>query len=255
METIIISVAVFLLVILLLVGLLLYAKKKLIPSGSVKVIVNEEKQFDVEMGGTLLNALQENEIFLSSACGGGGSCGQCKCQIISGGGEILPTEIGFFTRKQIADKWRLGCQVKVKGNLEIQVPEEVFGVKEWECEVVSNDSVATYIKEFIVRLPEGEQMNFKPGSYIQIKIPKFNLKFKDFEIKPQFHEEWQNYFLWDMVCKNDEETIRAYSMANHPAEGNIIMLNVRIATPPFIKGTNKPQPNIKPGIASSYILV
>lgn len=251
--TIIISVTVFLLVTLLLVGLLLYAKTKLVPSGSVKLVVNEEKELDVEMGGTLLNALQENEIFLSSACGGSGSCGQCRCQVTNGGGEILPTEVGFFSRKQIADKWRLGCQVKVKGDLQIQVPEEVFGVKKWECEVVSNNNVATFIKEFIVKLPEGEKLNFTSGGYIQIDVPKYDLKFTDFAIDEQFRGDWDKFKMWGLTCKNDEETMRAYSMANYPAEGNIVMLNVRIATPPFDRTKNDWAKNIKPGICSSYI--
>ncbi len=252
-TTIIISVVVFLVVTLLLVALLLVAKNKLSPSGTVKITVNDEKEFDVHAGKTVLNTLQENGIYLSSACGGGGSCGQCRCQVVEGGGGILPTEVDFFSRREMKDHWRLGCQTKVKEDLKIVVPEEVFGVKEWECEVVSNDNVATYIKEFVVKLPEGETLNFKPGSYIQIYIPKFCVQFKDLDVDPQYHDDWKKYHLFEMVCTNEEETVRAYSMANHPAEGNIVMLNVRIATAPLQKGSTYPIPGIPPGIGSSYI--
>lgn len=251
--TIAAAVGIFLLVVLLLVAMLLFAKKKLTPEGNVKIVVNGEKEFESEMGGTLLNTLQGNGIFLSSACGGGGSCGQCRCQVPEGGGEILPTEVGFFSRKQIADHWRLACQTKVKNDLKVQVPEEVFGVKEWECEVVSNHNVATFIKEFVVKLPEGENLDFKSGSYIQIAIPKYDIKFSDMDIEPEYRDEWDKFKLWNLTCKNEEETIRAYSMANHPAEGNIVMLNIRIATPPFDRATNGWAKGIKPGISSSYI--
>lgn len=253
MNTILISVLVFLLVILILVVFLLYAKSKLVSSSQVTVLVNDERELQVPAGSSLLNTLQSQGIFLSSACGGGGSCGQCRCQVPEGGGHILPTEIGFFSRKQIKENWRLGCQTKVKQDMKVHVPEEVFGVKEWECTVVSNDNVATYIKEFIVKLPEGEVLNFKPGSYIQIAIPKFCVQFKDMDIDPKYHEDWKTYHLWEMVCTNEEETVRAYSMANHPAEGNIVMLNVRIATAPLQKHSTYPIPGIKPGIGSSYI--
>ncbi len=253
MGTILTSVIVFLLVTILLVVLLLVAKSKLTPSGEVKVVVNEEKEFDVPVGGTVLSTLQANGIYLSSACGGGGSCGQCKCQVVEGGGQILPTEVGFFTRREIKDHWRLGCQAKVREDVKIVVPEEVFGVKEWECEVVSNNNVATFIKEFIVKLPEGEKLNFKPGAYIQINIPKFKLKFSDFDVEKKYHEDWDKFNLWEIEASNDEDTMRAYSMANYPAEGDIVMLNVRIATPPFLQGCAKPNPNILPGIGSSYI--
>ncbi|HAC21919.1 MAG TPA: NADH:ubiquinone reductase (Na(+)-transporting) subunit F [Porphyromonadaceae bacterium] len=251
--TIAASVVVFLIVTLALVAVLLIAKAKLMPSGNVKVVVNDEKEFSVPMGGTVLSTLQSEGIFLPSACGGGGSCGQCRCQVVEGGGEILPTEKGFFTRKQIKDHWRLGCQTKVKEDMKIQVPEEVFGVKEWECEVVSNHNVASFIKEFVVKLPEGENLNFKPGSYMQITIPKYDIKFSDFIIEDRFKSEWDKFKMWDLTCKNEEETIRAYSMANHPAEGNIVMLNIRIATPPFDRSTGTWKAGIKPGISSSYI--
>ncbi|MDH6303801.1 Na+-transporting NADH:ubiquinone oxidoreductase subunit F [Parabacteroides sp. PF5-5] len=251
--TIMAGAIIFLIITLILVGALLIAKAKLIPSGNVKVVVNDEKEFEVPMGGTVISALQGQGIFLSSACGGSGSCGQCRCQVPEGGGNILPTEVGFFSRKQIKDNWRLGCQTKIKEDIKIQVPEEVFGVKEWECTVVSNHNVASFIKEFTVRLPEGEVMNFKPGSYAQIKIPTYDLKFTDFDVEAPFKPEWDKFKMWDLACKNEEETVRAYSMANYPAEGNIITLNVRIATPPFDRATNGWKAGIKPGIGSSYI--
>ena len=251
--TITLSVIVFLSITLILVGALLFAKAKLIPSGNVKVVVNGEKEFESPIGGTVLGTLQSEGIFLSSACGGGGSCGQCRCQVIEGGGTILPTEVGFFSRKQIKDNWRLGCQTKVKEDMKIQVPEEVFGVKEWECEVISNHNVASFIKEFTVKLPPGEEMNFKSGGYAQIVIPKYNINFADMQVEDRFRGEWDNFKLWPLTCKNEEETIRAYSMANYPAEGNIISLNVRIATPPFDRNTGTWAAGIKPGIASSYI--
>ncbi len=251
--TIMAGAVIFLIITLILVGALLFAKAKLIPSGNVKMVVNDEKVFEVPMGSTVLNTLQSQGIFLSSACGGGGSCGQCRCQIPEGGGNILPTEVGFFSRKQIQDNWRLGCQAKVKEDMKITVPEEVFGVKAWECIVVSNHNVASFIKEFTVKLPEGETMNFQPGSYAQIEIPKFDLKFTEFAIEDRFKEEWDKFKMWDLACKNEEETTRAYSMANYPAEGNIITLNVRIATPPFDRNTGSWMAGVKPGIGSSYI--
>ncbi|MDH6358309.1 NADH:ubiquinone reductase (Na(+)-transporting) subunit F [Parabacteroides sp. PF5-9] len=250
--TIMAGAVIFLVITLILVGALLFAKAKLIPSGNIKMVVNGEKEFEVPMGGTVLGTLQSQGIFLSSACGGGGSCGQCRCQIPEGGGNILPTEVGFFSRKQIKDNWRLGCQTKVKEDIKVQVPEEVFGVKEWECTVVSNKNVASFIKEFTVRLPEGEVMNFQPGSYAQINIPKYNLKFTEFDVDDRFRPEWDKFKMWDLACKNDEETVRAYSMANYPAEGNIITLNVRIATPPFDRNKGGWM-DVKPGIGSSYI--
>lgn len=255
--TIMTGAIIFLVITLILVGVLLFAKAKLIPSGNVKMVVNSEKEFDVPIGGTVLNTLQGQGIFLSSACGGGGSCGQCRCQILEGGGNILPTEVGFFSRKQIQANWRLGCQAKVKEDMQIKVPDEVFGVKEWECTVISNQNVSTFIKEFIVALPEGEHMDFIPGSYAQISIPKFDMDYnKDIDkdsIGADYLPAWEQFGLFTLTCRNDEETVRAYSMANYPAEGDRIMLTVRIATPPF-----KPKPqvgfmNVKPGIASSYI--
>lgn len=250
--TILTSVVVFLLIILILVIVILVAKAKLMPSGNVKITVNNEKNLEVPMGSTLLNTLQSQNIFLSSACGGGGTCGQCRCRVLKGGGEILPTETGHFSRKEQMDKWRLSCQVKVKEDMEIMVPEEVFGVKEWECEVVSNNNVATFIKEFIVKLPDGEHLDFIPGSYSQIKVPKYELKYTDFDIDDQYKPEWDKFKMWDLSVKNEEETIRAYSMANYPAEGDIIKLNVRVATPPFDRARNTWM-NVSPGIVSSYI--
>ena len=247
------SVIVFLLVILVLVVIILVAKAKLMPSGNVKITVNNEKELDVPMGGTLLNTLQSQNIFLSSACGGGGTCAQCRCRVVEGGGEILPTEKGHFSRKEQLNDWRLSCQVKVKEALSIIVPEEVFGIKEWECEVVSNHNVASFIKEFVVKLPEGEKIDFKPGSYSQIRVPHYSeIKYSDFIIDEEYKGEWDKNKMWGLVAKNDEDTVRAYSMANYPAEGNIITLNVRVATPPFDRDKGAWM-NVNPGIVSSYI--
>ena len=247
------SVIVFLLIILILVVIILIAKARLMPSGNVKITVNNEKELDVPMGGTLLNTLQSKGIFLSSACGGGGTCGQCRCRVLEGGGEILPTEKGHFSRKEQLNNWRLSCQVKVKDNMVIIVPDEVFGIKEWECEVVSNRNVASFIKEFVVKLPEGERLNFEPGSYIQIRVPKFDaIRYSDFIIEDTYKAEWDKAKMWNLVCRSEEETVRAYSMANYPAEGNIITLNVRVATPPFDRAKGEWM-NVNPGIVSSYI--
>lgn len=252
-QLIIISVVAFLALTLILVGLLLYAKAKLTPSGVVKLNINDgERDLEVAPGSSLLATLANNKIFLPSACGGGGTCGMCKCQVVKGGGEILPTEVGFFSRKQIQNNWRLGCQVKVKEDMEIVIPEEVLGIKKWECEVVSNHNVATFIKEFVVKLPEGEHLKFKSGGYIQIDIPPCEVNFKDIVVEPEYHEDWDQMKIWDLKMINPEPTFRAYSMANHPAEGNIIMLNIRIATPPFDRATNGFL-HVNPGISSSYI--
>ncbi len=252
--SILFAIIAFLIVTLVLVALLLYAKAKLMPSGEVQIDINGgEKVLTVEPGSTLLTTLGNNDIFLPSACGGGGSCGMCKCQVFDGGGDILPTEVNFFSRKEQQQKWRLGCQVKVKENMKIGVPEAVLGVKKWECEVVSNHNVATFIKEFVVKLPEGETLNFKSGGYIQIDIPKYEaIKFADFDIEEEYREDWDSMKMWGLVTKNPEDTFRAYSMANHPAEGNIIMLNIRIATPPWDRNAGA-FANINPGICSSYI--
>jgi len=249
------SVIVFLIIILILVVVILVAKDKLIPSGNVKININDDKdkELEVAQGGTLLNTFQANDIYLSSACGGKGTCGECRCRVTEGGGEILPTEKGHFTRKEQLNNWRLSCQVKVKEDMKVVVPEEVFGIKEWECEVISNKNVASFIKEFVVKLPEGETIDFKPGSYSQIRVPKYEaIKFKDFDIEEKYKSEWDKFQMWDLVAKNDEDTSRAYSMANFPAEGNIITLNVRVATPPFDRAKNTWM-NVNPGIVSSYI--
>ncbi len=244
---------VFLAIILLLVLLLLYAKKKLTPQGKVKIIINGgEKELEVSPGSSLLTVLGDNKIFLPSACGGGGTCAMCRCQIFDGAGTILPTEIGHFTRKEQRDHWRLACQVKVRDNITMEIPHEVLGVKKWECEVVSNNNVATYIKEFVVKLPEGENLNFKPGGYIQIDVPKIEVDFKDIDPGEKFRDEWEKFKMFDLKMKNPEPTFRAYSIANHPAEGNIIKLNIRIATPPFDKSKGEFM-KVNPGICSSYI--
>jgi Na+-transporting NADH:ubiquinone oxidoreductase subunit F len=258
--TIILTIAVFMLLTLLLVGILLFAKAKLSPSGKIKILVNGEKELVVEGGSTLLSTLGDNGIFLPSACGGGGTCVQCTCQVSKGGGSILPTEVPNFSRKQIADNWRLGCQVKVKEDMEIQIPEEIFGIKKWEATVVSNYNVASFIKEFIVELPE--DMDYKAGGYIQIEIPPTTVNFKDMDIEahPEEHPgepdkfklEWDKFNLWPLTMTNDEEVVRAYSMASYPAEGRKVMLNVRIATPPWDRKTNDWM-KVNPGIASSYI--
>ncbi|GET30953.1 Na(+)-translocating NADH-quinone reductase subunit F [Prolixibacter sp. SD074] len=252
-AVIVTSVAVFLLVILLLVGILLYAKTKLTPSGSVVVNINDgEKTIETEPGSSLLSTLGNNKIFLPSACGGGGTCGMCRCQVDSGAGSILPTETGFFTRKEQQNNWRLACQVKVKEDIEMRVPQEVMGIKKWECTVVSNRNVATFIKEFVVKLPEGENLDFKSGGYIQIDVPKVEVDFKNFDIDEKFRGDWEKLGMFDLKMKNPEPTYRAYSMANHPAEGNIVMLNIRIATPPFDR-VNGGFQKVNPGICSSYI--
>ena len=255
--TVLTSALVFLVLTLLLVILLLVAKHYLVPSGKVKININNgTKELEVTSGNTLLNTLHENGVMLSSACGGKGSCGQCKVQVTEGGGQILPTETGHFSRKEQQDHWRLGCQVKVKDSMSIQVPDSVLSVKEYECTVVSNKLVSSFIKEFIVALPPGEHMDFIPGSYAQIRIPEYEMSYDkdiDKESLGEYLPTWEKYDMFSLKCRNDEATVRAYSMANYPAEGDRFMLTVRIATPPF-----KPKPatgfmDVMPGIASSYI--
>ena len=258
LQTVLVTVAVFLLITLILVAVLLVAKKYMVKTGDVTVDINNgERKEIVQSGTSLLSALADKHIFLPSACGGKGSCGQCRVRVTEGGGDILPTGIVHFSRRQQKEGWRLGCQVKVKGDLSIQVPASVLSVKEWECTVISNRNVATFIKEFIVQLPEGEHMDFIPGSYAQIKIPAYSMDYdKDIDkslIGDEYLPAWERFGLFGLKCHNDTPTIRAYSMANYPAEGDRIMLTVRIATPPF-----KPKPqvgfqNVSPGIASSYI--
>lgn len=249
-------------VILGLALLLIYAKKKLVPQGAVKIIVNGdvENPLLVQPGSSLLSALAGKNLFLPSACGGGGTCAMCECHVDAGGGDVLPTEMNHLTRKEAAEHKRLACQVKVRQDMEIRVPEEVFGIKKWECEVVSNYNVASFIKEFVVRLPEGESLEFQSGGYVQIDVPVTTVDFKKIDITahPQYHDdpdkfrsEWDKFKLWDLKMVNEEEQFRAYSMANHPAEGNIVMLNIRIATPPWDKKTNNWMA-VNPGVCSSY---
>jgi len=255
--TLLAGVGIFLTITLLLVIVLLVAKRFLVQSGNVTIKVNGDTEMEVQSGKSLLSALADQNVFLPSACGGKGSCGQCKVQAFEGGGEALPTETVHFSRKQLQDHWRLGCQIKVKGDMSIGVPASVLDVREWECEVISNKNVATFIKEFIVALPPGEHMDFMPGSYAQIKIPPYSMDYdKDIDkesIGAEYLPSWEKFGLFGLKCKNEASTIRAYSMANYPAEGDRIMLTVRIATPPF-----KPKPqvgfqDVMPGIASSYI--
>ncbi len=264
MATIIVTAVVaFTGVIAFLVFLLLFAQAKLVQSGDVKIIINgdESKPLVVPAGSSLLSTLSAQKIFLPSACGGGGTCAMCKCVVEDGGGDVLPTETGHLSRSEQGEKVRLSCQVKVKQDMKIRVPEEIFGIKKWDCEVVSNYNVASFIKEFVVRLPAGESMHFESGGYIQIDVPVITVDFKGIEIAPhpedpagadKFRPEWDKYKLWDLKMKNDEPIFRAYSMANHPAEGNIIMLNIRIATPPWDRANNKWM-DVNPGICSSYV--
>ena len=255
--TIVSAVGFFLAVTVLLVIILLIAKKYLVQSGDVTITVNSDRKITTPAGKSLLSTMADNNVFLPSACGGKGSCGQCRVQVPVGGGEALPTEAVHFTRKELKDNWRLACQVKVKNDFEIKVPASALNVKEWECEVISNRNVATFIKEFIVALPPGEHMDFLPGSYAQIKIPPYSMDYdKDIDkslIGDEYLPAWNKFGLFSLKCVNKETTVRAYSMANYPAEGDRIMLTVRIATPPF-----KPKPqvgfqDVMPGIASSYI--
>lgn len=251
-TVVILSVIIFLITILLLVSLLLYAKTKLTPQGAVTININDETDIETQPGSSLLSTLSNEKIFIPSACGGGGTCGMCRLQVFEGAGDILPTEKGFFTRKEAQNNWRLSCQVKVRSDLKIGVPAEIFGIKKWECTVVSNKSVATFIKEFVVKLPEGENMDFRSGGYIQIDVPKCEVDYKNIEVGEQFRGDWDKFKMWDLKMKNPEPIYRAYSMANHPAEGNIVMLNVRIATPPFDRKTGGFM-KVNPGICSSYI--
>ena len=251
MALTILSISVFTGVILVLVVLLNFAESKLLPQGYVTIKINGEdgKTITTRPGSTLLSALANDNIFLPSACGGGGTCALCRCQVNEGGGGILPTETGHINRNDAKDNWRLACQVKIKEDMNIHVPDEIFNIKKWECTVRSNNSVATFIKELVLELPKGETLDFTAGGYIQIDIPEYHkLQFKNFEIKNEYHPDWDKFKIWDIVADNDEERFRAYSMANHPAEGNIIMLNVRISTPPPALWNDVP-----PGIASSYI--
>jgi len=248
-----VSIVVFLVVMLLLVGVLIYARMKLVPQGKVNININDDKNLEVDPGSSLLTTLAVNGIFLPSACGGGGTCAMCRCQVLEGGGSILATETGYFTRKEQQNHWRLGCQVKVRENLKIEVDPHIFGIKKWECEVVSNRNVATFIKEFVVKLPEGENLEFKSGGYIQVDVPPCEVDYKrDIQVEDEYRDEWDKFKMWDLKMKNSEPVFRAYSMANQPAENNIIMLNIRIATPPFDRKTGGFM-KVNPGICSSYI--
>lgn len=260
---IITSIIAFTIVILLLVFMLLFAQAKLVQSGPVKIVVNGDEQNPIvaSAGSSLLSTLSGQKIFLPSACGGGGTCAMCKCVVEDGGGDVLPTELGHLSRQEKMSHVRLGCQVKVKQDMKIRIPEEIFGIKKWECEVVSNYNVSTFIKEFVVKLPPGETLKFEAGGYIQIDVPPVTVDYKTIDITPHpelghapdvFQSDWDKFNLWPLQMKNDEPIFRAYSMANHPAEGNIVMLNIRVATPPWDRANNRWM-DVNPGICSSYI--
>jgi len=252
-QFLLLAVSAILIVTLVLVLLLIYAKIRLTPSGKVKLTINSEKTLETEPGTTLLSTLSANKIYLPSACGGSGTCGLCKCRVVTGGGSILSTETGFFTRREQQNRWRLACQVKVKEDMQIEIPNEILGVRKWECEVISNRNVASFIKEFVIRLPEGENLSFQSGGYIQIDVPPVIVDFaKDIAVEKEYLAEWDALKLWDLKMVNREYGFRAYSMANHPAEGNRIILNVRIATPPWDRARGSFM-KVNPGICSSYI--
>lgn len=264
MMTIVYAVLIFSAVVLSLITMLIVARKRLVPQGEVKIVVNgdTDNPLMVQPGSSLLNVLSDQNIFLPSACGGGGTCAMCECHIPVGGGDVLPTELNHLTRREAAEHKRLACQVKVRQDMEVQIPEEIFGIKKWECTVKSNYNVASFIKEFVVELPAGENMDFESGGYIQIDVPKVTVDFKEMDITAhpehhgddpnKFQSEWDKFKLWDLKMVNNEEQFRAYSMANHPAEGNIIMLNIRIATPPFDRAKNGWM-DVNPGVCSSYV--
>lgn len=247
MSEITLGVAMFTAIVLALVVIILFARSKLVSSGSVSIVVNHEKTITVPAGDKLLQTLANNNLFLASACGGGGSCAQCKCIVEEGGGAMLPTEASHFTRREEREGWRLSCQVPVKQDMKIRVPEEVFGVKQWECEVVSNPNVATFIKELTLKLPAGENVDFRAGGYVQLEAPPFDVKFSDFDIEEKFRPDWERFGFFNLECKTTEPVIRAYSMANYPEEKGIVKFNIRIATPP-----PKSQ-GIQPGLMSSYV--
>lgn len=246
------GVIVFLIAVLIPVAILIIVKKRLTPEGNVKIDINDERELEVKPGNSLLQTLAEEEIFLPSACGGKGNCGMCRCQVLQGGGSILPTEKGFFSRKEQLDNWRLACQVKVREDMKIQINPQIFGIKKRECTVVSNRNVATFIKEFVVKLPEGEHLDFLSGGYVQIEVPKCDVRYSDIAVDEKYCKDWERFQMFNFVMHNPEPQFRAYSMANNPAEDDIIMLNVRIATPPFDK-KNGGFMNVNPGVCSSYI--
>ena len=247
MDTFLLGIMLFTLIVLSLVTIIILARSKLVSSGEVNISINGEKNIKVPAGGKLLQALAGEKLFVPSACGGGGTCAQCKVKVHSGGGSILPTEEGHISKRDASCGDRLSCQVAVKQDMEIEVPEEVFGVRKWECKVLSNDNVATFIKELIIELPKGEDVNFKAGGYIQIEAPSYKLSYKDFDIGKEYHEDWDRFKIWDVTSEVNEPIERAYSMANYPEEKGIVMLNVRIATPP--PGSS----GIPAGNMSSYI--
>ncbi len=240
-------------VVLVLVGIILIARSKLVATGDVRILINddEDRSLTIPAGGKLLNVLADNEIYVSSACGGGGTCAQCRVKVHDGGGEILATELEHVTRREARDGDRLSCQVTVKQDMKIEVPAEVFSVRRWECEVVSNENVATFIKEFVLKLPEGEILDFESGGFIQIEVPPFECSFREFEVDERFHEDWDRFNVWNLRTVNQDPVFRAYSMANHPAEGNMMMLNIRIATPPVDRATGTWE-KVNPGVVSSY---
>lgn len=255
MITILSGIVAFSSVALLLTVIIIVAEAKLVSRGMVKIVINgdRDKALEIETGRTLLSTLAENSIFLPSACGGGGTCGTCRSQVFEGGGDILPTELGHISRRMAKDHWRLSCQVKVREDMEIGVPEEIFSIKKWECEVISNENVATFIKEFVVRLPEGEMLDFEPGGYIQIDVPEYEIEYgRDITVQDKYRREWERLGLYGLKSKSTQPVFRAYSMANHPAEGNVIKLNVRIATPPWDRERDGLK-NVPTGIASSFI--
>ncbi|MDM7858625.1 NADH:ubiquinone reductase (Na(+)-transporting) subunit F [Thiopseudomonas acetoxidans] len=241
------AIGMFTAIVLALVVIILIARAKLVSTGDVSILINDERTVTVPAGSKLLQTLAANNIFLSSACGGGGTCAQCKCQVFEGGGDMLPAEGSHFTRREANEGWRLSCQVNVKQDMKIQIPEEVFGVKKWECTVGSNPNVATFIKELTLILPEGEDVNFRAGGYVQLECPPHRVEYKDFDIEEKFHEDWDKFNIWRYVSDVKEPTIRAYSMANYPEEKGMVKFNIRIATPP------PGRDDLPAGIMSSYV--
>ncbi|MFT5126488.1 MAG: Na+-transporting NADH:ubiquinone oxidoreductase subunit F [Rhodothermales bacterium] len=255
MTTVLVAVVVLLVIVSLLCLAIMGAEAKLVQKGQVSILINgdPDKALHVDSGSTLLTTLSSNGLLLPSACGGGGTCGVCKCKVFEGGGDLLPTEEGFINRKDAKQNWRLACQVKVKEDMKIEVPAEVFSINKWECEVVSNDNVATFIKEFVIKLPPGEAMNFESGGYIQIEIPPFAAEFgKDIDVAKEYHGDWDKFKMWDLKIETRQPEVRAYSMGNHPAEGDIVLLNIRVAAPPWDRAKGGFM-DVPPGIASSYI--
>jgi Na+-transporting NADH:ubiquinone oxidoreductase subunit F len=244
---IILGVVMFTVIVLSLVAVILSARAKLVSSGNVKILINGEREIETEAGGKLLGTLAANGVFLSSACGGGGTCAQCKCRITEGGGSMLPTEESHFTKGEAREGWRLSCQAPVKQDMHVEVPEEVFGVKKWETTVVSNPNVATFIKELTLKLPEGENVDFRAGGYVQLECPPYEINFSDFDIEDEYRGDWERFGFFDLKAVNKEDVIRAYSMANYPEEKGVVKFNIRIATPP--PGAK----DIPPGIMSSYV--